>query len=130
MSNSLRSAIDAAAAVFTNSILAAIRSTSLEELLAQTGGAGRRGATPAAAARASTPRKPGRLKRRSAADIDRALEQVVGLVKKSKTGLRAEQIRAQLGMQPKEMPRILKEGVAKKQLRTKGQKRATTYFAR
>jgi hypothetical protein len=131
MSNSLRSAIDAAAAVFTNSILAAIRSTSLEELLAQTGGAGRRaGAAEAGAARASAGRKPGRLKRRSAADIDRALEQVVGLVKKSKTGLRAEQIRAQLGMQSKEMPRILKEGVAKKHLRTKGQKRATTYFAR
>jgi hypothetical protein len=135
MSNSLRSAIDAAASVFTNSILSAIRGASLEELLAQAGGAARRrGGSEAGAARpaagAASGRRAGRLKRRSAADIHKALEQVVGLVKKSKTGLRAEQIRAQLGMQSKEMPRILKEGVAKKQLRTKGQKRATTYFAR
>jgi hypothetical protein len=33
-------------------------------------------------------------------------------------------------MQSKEMPRILKEGIAKKKLSTKGQKRATTYFAK
>jgi len=28
---------------------------------------------------------------------------------------------------PKEMPRVLKEGLSKKALRSKGQKRATTY---
>ena len=138
MSNSLRSSIDAAAAVFTSAVLAAIRGASLEELLAQTGGDGRRAARPAAAsptrptrpARPARARKAGRLQRRSADDIVKALEQVVALVKKSKAGLRAEQIRAQLGMQSKEMPRILKEGVAKKHLRTRGQKRATTYFAK
>jgi hypothetical protein len=43
--------------------------------------------------------------------------------------LRAEQIRAKLGLQSKEMPRILKGGLAKKKLKTKGQKRATTYTA-
>ncbi len=58
------------------------------------------------------------------------LGKVIGLVKKHKGGLRAEEIRANLGMLPKEMPRILKEGVATKKLSTKGQKRATTYFAK
>ena len=46
-----------------------------------------------------------------------------------KEGLRAEEIRANLGMEAKELPRVLKEGLAKKKLRSKGQKRATTYTA-
>ena len=54
---------------------------------------------------------------------------MLALVKGKKDGLRAEQIRATLKMQSKEMPRVLKEGLAKKKLKTKGQKRATTYFA-
>jgi hypothetical protein len=44
--------------------------------------------------------------------------------------MRAEEIRSMLGMQAREMPRILKEGLAKKKLTSKGQKRATTYFAK
>ena len=44
-------------------------------------------------------------------------------------GLRAEQIRAALKMQSKEMPRVLQEGLAKEKLKSKGQKRATMYFA-
>jgi hypothetical protein len=51
-------------------------------------------------------------------------------VKKSPEGLRAEQIRTALSLQAKEMPRVLKEGVSTKKLRIKGQKRATTYFAK
>jgi hypothetical protein len=145
MSNSLRSNIQAAAAVFTSSVLDAIRGASLEELLAESGtGGGRRGpgrppraiALPVAAtggrrAGGATARstRSGRLKRRSAEDIAAALDRVVQLVKKSKAGLRAEQIREQLRMQSKEMPRVLKEGLSKKKLKAKGQKRATTYTA-
>ena len=77
------------------------------------------------AVKAST-RRP---KRRSPQDIAGALAQVVAVVKKAKGGMRAEQIRTALGMHPKEMPRVLHEGLAKKTLRKKGQKRATTYFA-
>ncbi len=54
---------------------------------------------------------------------------MIALVKKHKDGLRAEQIREQLKMQSKEMPRVLKEGLAKRKLKAKGQKRATTYTA-
>jgi hypothetical protein len=44
--------------------------------------------------------------------------------------MRAEQIRSTLGLQAKEMPRILKEGLSTKKLTSKGQKRATTYFVK
>lgn len=140
MPNSLRSNIQAAAAVFTSSVLDAIRGASLEELLAESSarggrrGPGRPPRAAAAAAAGGAPRparttRSGRLKRRSAEDIAEALESVVALVKKHKAGLRAEQIREELRMQSKEMPRVLKEGLAKKKLKAKGQKRATTYTA-
>ena len=76
------------------------------------------------------PRRGGRLPRRSAEDIKAALDSVHGLLKSSKGGLRAEQIRAALKLDVREMPRVLKEGLATKKLTSKGQKRATTYFAR
>ena len=74
-------------------------------------------------------KKAGRLPRRSPEDIAKVLAQVVVLVKSEKQGLRAEEIRAKLGVQRKEMPRVLKEGIARKQLKAKGQKRSTTYSA-
>jgi hypothetical protein len=131
---SLRSQLNELAAQFADAVVQAIRGSSLEELLAQSGGAPRRGpgrprgptapGEPKARARAS-----GRLPRRSAEEIAAELERVVALVKKSKAGLRAEEIRAALKLLPKEMPRILKEGLAAKVLKSKGQKRATTYTA-
>jgi hypothetical protein len=137
MSNSLRANIQAAAAVFTSSVLEAIRGASLEELLAESGGGGRRARSARVAAavavaaegRSSRAARSGRLKRRSAADIAKVLERVVALVKRHKAGLRAEQIREELRMQSKEMPRVLKEGLTKKKLKARGQKRATTYTA-
>lgn len=121
---------------FTNHIIEALRGASLHELSA-TGPGPARGRPPmrsnpptvSAPVRAKTG-KNGRLLRRSSEEIAQTLNKVVLLVKTHKNGLRAEQIRSRLGMQPKEMPRILKEGVAKKKLTSKGQKRATTYFAR
>jgi hypothetical protein len=71
-----------------------------------------------------------RLPRRSAEEIQAVLGKIVLLVKTRKDGMRAEQIRAAFGLESKEMPRILKEGLAKKKLLAKGQKRATTYFAK
>jgi hypothetical protein len=133
---SLRSTLDSLAASFANSIIDAIRGASLAELLHDSGSAPRKGpgrppksaAAPAVAA-APRARKPGRLPRRSAEQIAKLLDQVVALVKGKKEGLRAEEIRAALKMESKEMPRILKEGLAKKKLKSKGQKRATTYTA-
>jgi hypothetical protein len=133
---SLRSTLDSLAASFANSVVDAIRGASLQELLPESGSGARRGPgrPPKSKAEPVTPaapraRKPGRLPRRTAEQIAQALSQVIGLVKGKKDGLRAEEIRAALKMEPKEMPRILKEGLAKKTLKSKGQKRATTYSA-
>jgi|SRR5579859_1184260 len=138
--STLRDHLSDLARHFATEVLEAIRSASLDELLAESSGAPRQGPgrprsstkTTPAAPRASAPvrkAKGGRLARRSAADIDKVLVQVVGAVKASKKGLRAEEIKKKLGLQSKELPRILKQGLSTKKLRSKGQKRATTYFA-
>jgi hypothetical protein len=138
----LRATLASLAQAFADSVFAAIRGASLEELLEDTtGGAARRrpGRLPTLAslpglplpARSGrpTPAKSGRLKRRSPEEIAKALDGVVLLVKSSREGLRSEQIREALGMDRKEMPRVLKEGLAKRRLRAKGNKRATVYTA-
>jgi Fic family protein len=129
MSN-LHSQLASLASSFANAVLEAIRGASLEDLLSESRAPSKarreqsNGTPKPARARSSA-----RLKRRSPEDIAGALDKVVALVKKNKNGLRAEQIRDQLGMQAKEMPRVLKEGLSKKQLKSRGQKRATTYFS-
>jgi hypothetical protein len=131
MSN-LHSQLASLAGSFASAVLEAIKGASLEELISEsrtpTAKARREPATNGAP-RPARARSSGRLRRRSPDDIAKALDKVVVLLKRHKQGQRAEQIRQQLGMQAKEMPRVLKEGLAKKQLKSKGQKRATTYFA-
>jgi hypothetical protein len=135
--STLQSNLHHLATSFAESVLDAIRGASLQELLGETGGAPRRGPgrpkkaaeTPEANGKPARAARSGRLARRSTEDIAKALDQVVTLVKKSKTGMRAEEIRQQLGMEAREMPRVLKEGLSTKKLKSKGQKRATTYTA-
>jgi hypothetical protein len=131
---SLRSALDSLANSFANGVLEAIRSASIEDLLAESGGGSRRGARSAAPRGSSLPvtraTKSGRLARRSEADIAKAVEQVVATVRKSKGGMRAEEIRKTLNLDVREVPRILKTAVGTKKLKSAGQKRATTYTAR
>jgi hypothetical protein len=155
MTNALRSSIQQLASTFAAAVVSAIRGANLDDILslAESGGGAESSAptrsrtrrttatatakkaapaAPAAAAPSAGPArksKGGRLRRRSAEDIAKALAQVVSLVKTKKGGLRAEQIRAQLKMESKEMPRILKEGLSKKVLKSRGQKRSTTYTA-
>jgi hypothetical protein len=140
---SLRSQLDALAANFASQIIAALQAASLHELVSADGGNravrnGRRapvvaggGGQPDPLPTAPKSRgRSGRLRRRSPEEIAKTLERIVLLVKTHKNGMRAEEIRSKLGMESKEMPRILREGIAKKKFSTKGQKRATTYFAR
>jgi hypothetical protein len=136
----LRSQLDALASSFANEIIAIIQGSSLHELVgAETHAAsnGRRSRVaagdeghPEALAVPKKRGKGGRLPRRSAEEIAQMLGKIVLLVKTHREGMRAEEIRSTLGMQSKEMPRILKEGIATKKLTSKGQKRATTYFAK
>jgi hypothetical protein len=141
MPSSLRNRLNELAASFSAGVLDAVRGASLEELLSESSGGKsraparapvRRAAPVVHAAPAAPPaprRKPGRLPRRSAGDISQAVDKIVGLLADHPAGLRAEQIRQKLGLQAKELPRPLKEGLDGGRLSKVGRKRATTYFA-
>jgi hypothetical protein len=138
MPSSLRNRLNELAASFSAGVLDAIRGASLEELLSESSGGKTRAAarTPVRSAASATPaaaapsrRRPGRLPRRSAGDISQAVDKIVGLLGDNPGGLRAEQIRQKLGLQAKELPRPLKEGLDGGRLSKVGRKRATTYFA-
>jgi hypothetical protein len=58
------------------------------------------------------------------------ITRIVGLLKQHPKGLRAEEIRSNLGLLSKEMPRPLKEALDSGRLGKSGQKRATTYVAK
>jgi hypothetical protein len=137
-SNSLRSTLDSLATSFAGAVLDAIKGASIQELLAESASAPRRGpgrpraaaAAPAAApaAKAARPaRSSGRLARRSPEEITKTLDRIHGLLKGKKSGMRSEEIRKALKLDVREVPRVLKEGLAKKKLKSRGQKRATTY---
>jgi hypothetical protein len=150
MPTSLHSSLNDLAHKFAADVLGAIRAASLGDLQAESGGAAVRRApgrpkgsttkTLSKASRATVPFNAGkpagrsvpvakstRLARRSPDDIAKTLDQVVALVKKSKTGLRSEEIRKALALDVREVPRVLKQGVSAKKLKAKGQKRATRY---
>lgn len=134
MASRLHSRISQLSSSFVDSVLDAVKSSSISELLDGRAAHRAEARVPSApsfgrAAPAPAP-AAGRLPRRSAEDIAKTLEIVVSLLGSRKNGLRAEQIRAELSMQAKELPRILKEGLNRKKLRTVGQKRATTYFVK
>src|SRR5271170_4406263 len=109
-SNSLRSTLDSLASSFAGAVLDAIRGASLQELLAESGAAPRRGpgrppkATTAAAPRAARPAKSGRLARRSAEEITKTLDRIHGLLKGKKAGMRSEEIRKALKLDVREVP--------------------------
>lgn len=146
---SLHAQIDTLAHDFTDAVLTAIRSAPLEELFGPPAAVLRRPAPTASKSENPVPwsrrtratggatlgdgtthprTRAGRLSRRTPAEIAATLVRIVALVKKT-TGMRSEEIREALGLDVREMPRALKEGLAKKVLKSRGQKRATTYSA-
>jgi hypothetical protein len=137
----LRTTIAQLAQSFAESVLAAIAMTSIQDLVAVSGGgthpaeprrsrraapAGRRQIAPAPAA---VRHEAGRLARRSPEDIAKTLDLIVKFLKTRPTGLRSEEIRKAFGLDVRELPRILQQGRATKKLKTRGRKRATTYSA-
>jgi hypothetical protein len=139
----LRDSIHHLAQSFATGVLHAIRGASLEDILGESSGPKRSPGRPpsqrglgrpsavAPAFSAAKPSKPSkRLARRSADDISKVAGDIVSLVKKHKSGLRAEQIRAQLGIAKREWMRPLEFALSSKRIAKKGEKRATTYFAK
>ncbi len=127
--SSLRSALSDLAQSFADSVLAAIRNASLEDLQAE--GGGRRRATGGNDQHAPPRRRKGRLARRTQEQIAQTLDRVLAAVKATNgKGMRAEEIRKALRLDVREVPRVLKEGLKSRRLRVKGQRRASTYFAK
>jgi hypothetical protein len=178
--STLKSTIESLAAQFATSILGALRSASIDEVMSLTGKRASAAASGSAASGAAAPAKrgpgrpkkaasaaqaapvasapkkrgrpagsgnnssnnhshkasaaskktaSGRLARRSAEDIGSVVESIVSLLEQHSEGLRAEQIRGALGLDAKELPRPLADGLAAGTITKTGQKRATTYFA-
>jgi hypothetical protein len=125
----LQATITQATETFLSTVLAGIRQATLEEI--QEIPSAIKGAVSAVASvRNVAAAKMGvRLKRRSPEQIQETLGKVLGLLL-TKGAMRSEDIRRELGLLPSELPRVLKEGIKTKQLKAKGQKRATTYSAR
>jgi hypothetical protein len=130
--STLRDSIHHLAQNFAAGVLEAIRGASLQDFLGESTPSTRRsGPSPSkAVSRRPAGRASKRLARRSAKDIAGVAEGIVALVKKHHSGLRAEQIRAELGIAKKEWMRPLEHALASRKLTKKGEKRATTYFAR
>ena len=109
------------------------RMTNALSALGATGGSGdtevRRGRPAKAPKTGKKAKSEGRLPRRSLEEIQAVVANVVKLVAKHPDGLRSEIIRAELDLDVREVPRVLKEGVAMGALKSHGQKRATVYFA-
>ena len=148
----LQNQIQSFADTFARSVIQALRTASIDELGVHARGfsakrvssrTGRRNghATDASEARVAQKRgptgqkgkrgrKPGRLARRNESDIAVLAERIVAFVSEHPKGVRAEEIRAGLGLAQNEWPRPLAAALAGKRLRKKGQKRATTYFAK
>jgi hypothetical protein len=129
----LRAALDDLARHFADDVLAVIREASLEDLLGEMAAPRGRGRPARTAGGGQLDplrrRRRGRLARRTPGEIAKTVAAVVALVRGSKAGLRSEQIRAALKLDRRELPRVLYEAMKAKKVRSRGQRRGTTYFA-
>jgi hypothetical protein len=128
--SSLRSRLADLADRFAADVLAAIRTASLDELTGPASPARRGPGRPRAVVPPAGPKltKGGRLARRSDEDIAKTLGLVVAALKAGP--LRAEELKAKLGIDKRELPRVLADGLKAKKIAKKGRKRATVYSAR
>lgn len=126
MSTAFNKNLEAIAAKFAQDIIQALRGASIDDLVGVTANGARPSRMGATSATAS-PTKGGRLGRRSLGDIQQTLNQIVALLGNHPEGLRAEQIRSSLGLDVREIPRPIAEGLSSGVLSKSGQKRATTY---
>ena len=116
----LREKLQGLASRFADEIMAAVRETPLADIAG--------GERKPANVVTDRPARTGRLPRRSAAVVDLAVDRVATLLGTSPGGMRAEDIRVAGSFDVREMPRILKQGIASKRFKIlSGQKRATLY---
>jgi hypothetical protein len=131
----LRASIESLANQFAAGVLAAIRASSLEDILGEDSpGKRERGrpprsvATPRAVAAPAARRAKGRRVRRSAKDIAGVATSIAAHVAKHPKGIRGEQVRKALGIAKNHWLKPLAMALGSKKIRKTGEKRATTYF--
>lgn len=130
---SIESEIQSRVTAFAAELVAIVRASALEVVQEALGdavtprAARGRGAAVVAAPRAVAARGKGA--KRDPQAIEALTNQLAAYIKKN-PGQRIEQIGKELGIPTKELALPVKKLLAGKRLSTKGQKRATTYFAR
>ena len=122
---------------FADAVLTAVRGASIDEILGTTASKAKAGSKLDAVLggllkekkpTSSPAKEPGRLKRRTPEQIVEAVGVIASLLRRSKKGLRSEEVKKHLGLDAREMPRLLKEGLATGAIKIlSGQKRATVY---
>ena len=133
--NSVNDRIRSRVEAFAEELSALIRDSAMETVRDALGGAApRRGARGgrAAAAASVAPARAGRREKgqkRDPGEIERLTGRLLDYIK-GNAGQRIEQIAAGMGTVTKELNLPVKKLIAQKSLKTKGQKRATQYFAR
>ena len=122
---------------FVDGLLATVRGASLEELTGGSPSKKRPSLSDAAAlgrnldpAFVRSKVKPGRLQRRSAEQIAALGVDAHTILVKHPDGLRSEQLRKEMGLDARELPRVLQQAIADGKIKIlHGEKRATTYGA-
>jgi len=133
--NSVNDRIRSRVEAFAEELSALIRDSAMETVREALGGsaAPRRGARGGRAAASSAPVRGGgrreKGQKRDPGEIERLTSRLLDYVK-GNGGQRIEQIAAGMGTVTKELNLPVKKLIAQKSLKTKGQKRATQYFAR
>ena len=134
--NSVNDRIRGRVEAFAEELSALIRDSAMETVRDALGGGGaapRRGARGARAAASSAPVRGGgrreKGQKRDPGEIERLTDRLLDYIK-ANAGQRIEQIAAGMGTVTKELNLPVKKLIGQKSLKTKGQKRATQYFAR
>lgn len=128
----LRNKISELASEFTDGIMAAIRTVSLDDLSGEGTGepaaaAPRRGRPPGPA-KVKAAGSSGRLARRSPEQLEVTIQSIVGALKKAPDGLGSEALQSMLGIEKREITGPLKLAIETRVLSKRGNKRATVYL--
>jgi HPt (histidine-containing phosphotransfer) domain-containing protein len=131
INDTVRAALEA----FVDDISSLIQQAALETVEAALAGAssipGRRGRGPRAVTSSLAPSAASRKKgaKRTPEELEQLIKKLHGYIAKN-PGQRIEQIASSLDISTKELNLPAKKLISEKKLTTKGQKRATTYFAK